>query len=132
MEVERLRKKATNERPVDDVEVVNPAAVVRPAPPPPPPRPVVRTRPRPVQAPDVQPVLEVISAAHDTTTVGQRAAPAAAATVQATQRVATVTAGPRSGAASREVLALLRSRQHLRAAIVLQEVFGPPLSRRRR
>ena len=32
MEVERLRKKA-DDRPVDEVEVVNPAEAVRPAPP---------------------------------------------------------------------------------------------------
>ena len=54
MEVERLRKKAANDRPVDEVEVVDQVEVVRPTPPPPQ-RPVVRARPRPVEAPEVAP-----------------------------------------------------------------------------
>src|SRR5687767_2937360 len=104
MEVERLRKKATTERPVDDVDLVDEVEVVRPAaqPPPPPPRPVVRTRPRAVEAPEVTPVLDVLPAQQHSTAVGNRAAPVATETVQAlsvvqaTQRVATITAGPRS------------------------------------
>ena len=132
MEVERLRKKASD-RPVDEVEVVNPAKVVRPAPPsPPPPRPAVRARPRLIEVPDPAPVLDVLPAQQPSPAPVQSVGPVAALVVQPTQRVAAVTAGARRGAASREVLALMRSRQHLRAAIVLQEILAPPLSRRRR
>jgi hypothetical protein len=132
MEVERLRKKAAD-RPVDEVEVVSPAAIVRPAPPPPPPpRPVVRARPRLAETPEPTPVLDVLPVQQSALAPVQSVAPVTAPFVQPTQRVAAVTAGPRRGAASREVLALMRSRQHLRAAIVLQEILGPPLSRRRR
>src|SRR5262245_33135577 len=60
MEVERLRKKAADDRPVDDVEIVERPQPARPAPPPPPPPPVrARPRPRPVEAPEVLEVIPV-------------------------------------------------------------------------
>jgi len=135
MEVERLRKKASTEKPIDDVEVVDNVEVVRPAPPPPPPPPrtVARARPRPVEAPTVaQPILDVIPVPPPPSPFVGRPAPTAAATVQATQRVAAIVSGARTGVLAGEVRAMLRSRQQVRAAMILHEILGPPLSRRRR
>jgi hypothetical protein len=52
--------------------------------------------------------------------------------VQATQRVAAIVSGARTGVLAGEVRAMLRSRQQVRAAMILHEILGPPLSRRRR
>lgn len=133
MEVERLRKKAADDRPVDDVEVVERPQPARPAPPPPPPP--VRVRPRPVEA---QEILDVIPVAQPApapqgvpATVQATATVQVLGTVQATQRVAAVTSAARRSVLAGDLRALLRSRQQVRTALLLTEILGPPLSRRR-
>jgi hypothetical protein len=151
MEVERLRRKTAEEQrrgddgdgDVDEVEVVRPA-------PPPPPRPAPRPRPRRVEPQ----VLEVVPApppapprpaptpsAYDQpmTAAGPQVAlvarPAEIALIARPAEIATVRTAGQGGKAitqvSRDVIALLHSKQ-VQSAILLSEILGPPKSKRRR
>ncbi len=148
MEVERLRRKTAEEKQradddVDEVEMVGPA-----------PPPVQRPRPRRVE-PEV---LEVIPAAPRPTpsaydqappppgpalsAYDQRPSPglttatvARPAEIERPQEIATVRTAGQGGKAvtqvSRDVVALLRSKQ-VQTAIILSEILGPPKCKRRR
>ncbi len=136
MEVERLRKRSAEEKgkasgPQDvyDVEVVRPAprrAPPTPRQPPPVRRPVQRPRPR--QAQEVQPVLDVIP-------VRQPPTPA----VTAPQREAAPPEHPAPATrverpvnpTLRLVVSMIRNKQQIRASMVVNELLGPPLSKRR-
>jgi hypothetical protein len=138
MEVERLRRRSAEEKraaeaspPVDEVEVVRPAPRRQPATPTPPQpqRKVVRPRPRRAERAADDAVLEVVpvrpaaapSTVDDSTTAG------------AAQQgpVAVTKFGPPPSRTMQQLTGMLRSRDQVRAAILISEVLGPPLSRRR-
>lgn len=138
-EVERLRKKSAAQQKerevVDDVEIVDDVEVVRPAPrpvarPTPPPRP----RPKPVETYEPSPILDVIPA-KPIVAEGSLVAPLPTA-----ERIAPPTStstrrqtreGKPVSLIAEQVVAMLRNRQQLRSAILLGEILGKPLSKRR-
>jgi hypothetical protein len=135
MEVERLRRKtAEDKRRVDTADTVDDVEVVRPAPrpaPPPPPRPVIRPRPRPAVVRPAVPVLEVEPARpSQSQPAGNAIAPLAPSLSLPPEVVATRTGQPVS-LAIQQVVAMLRAKDQVRAAILISEILSPPLSHRR-
>jgi len=126
-EVERLRKKSAADRQrVDDVDVVDEVEVVRPNPRSAPPPPPVRQRWRAAFVPEPLPVAAVVpvrSASRVEATPESQAAPAA-------PRMVTRAGKPVSPLVA-QVLVMLRSQQHARSAILLGEILGKPLCKKR-
>jgi hypothetical protein len=121
-EIDRLRRKGAEERGESERPPARPVPRARPVPPP-----VQRARPapRPLEVRPVQsaPEVVVVEAAP------ARPAPPAAMPELRVQPVDR--RGDRRPSATATAVALLRSPQTLAAALVLQEILGPPKCKRR-